>query len=81
MSVWFCISCGEFVLPQDEHWSVVDPEWPAPVEYLCSECLRRYQTSSPEAFVFLNRDTHTATLLSARGLRLAHLDAHGAQAA
>ena len=81
MSVWFCSSCGEFVLPQDEHWSIVDPEWSGPVEYLCGECLERYRGSTPGTFVFLNRDTHTATLRSACGLRLAHIDAHGAQAA
>jgi hypothetical protein len=81
MSVWMCGSCGEFVLQPEEHWSIVDPEWRGPVEYLCGECLERYRTGVPETFVFLNRDTHTATLLSASGLRLAHLDAHGARAA
>lgn len=81
MSVWICSSCGEFVLPHEEHWSIVDPEWSGPVESLCGECLERYRDSTPDTFVFLNQETHTATLLSASGLRLAHLDAHGARAA
>ena len=81
MNVWVCSSCGEFVLPRGEHWSIVDPEWQGPVEYLCGECLERYSESAPETFVYLNQDTHTATLLSARGMRLVHLDAHGSRAA
>lgn len=81
MSVWVCSSCGEFVLPSEEHWSIVDPEWPTPVEYLCGECLGKYRQSTPDTFVFFKEETRTATLLSAGGLRLAHRDAHGVLAA
>ena len=81
MSHLICCSCGDPFIPRQERWSMVDPEQSGPVEILCQGCLEQYRLTSPASIVYLNRRTHTATLLSDAGMRLAHLEAHGELAA
>lgn len=73
MSNECCKSCGQFVLPWDELWEVVDPKRSRPAEWLCAECERTFEACCP-VFVFANRRRQIVTLLSDRGLRAARQD-------
>jgi hypothetical protein len=74
MSALQCSSCGEFVLRPERVWTVVEPEPQHRAEWICSDCLQRFDAVLPLLFVYRDQRRHRATVLSEGGIRLARQD-------